>query len=78
MSNVVHAHKLLNVLESTPLSGQALKTHAIDTFGEGTMYRTCKLEGVSLDDILGFFVSHKKVIEVDGIWHLNKQEICDH
>ncbi len=78
MTSEVHAHKLLNFLRETPMSKQALKEKALQTFGDEVSFCTCSIKGFDLDSMLTFFEQEQKIIDKDGIWWLNLGEICSH
>lgn len=78
MSKEVHAHKILNQLREQPMSREALQQWVEHSFGNQVQFRTCKLNGFSLDELLAFFYQRSKVIEIDGRLHINEANVCRH
>ncbi|MGL6262066.1 YecH family metal-binding protein [Vibrio sp. WXL210] len=78
MSKEIHAHKILNQLREQPMSREALQQWVEHSFGTQVQFRTCKLNGFSLDELLAFFDQRSKVIEIDGQLHINEANVCRH
>ncbi|WP_394245407.1 YecH family metal-binding protein [Vibrio astriarenae] len=78
MSQEIHAHKILNLLREQPMSREALQLKVDQEFGQQASFRTCKLNGFSLNDLLEFFFVREKVIEADGRLHINEENVCSH
>ncbi|MGR5254165.1 YecH family metal-binding protein [Vibrio astriarenae] len=78
MSQEIHAHKILNLLREQPMSRKALQQTIAQEFGQDAVFRTCKLNGFSLDELLAFFFARDKVIEVEGRLQINEANVCSH
>ncbi len=78
MEQQVHAHKILNQLRDSPMTEQQLREYAVAEFGSQARFHTCKLSGMTLDELLAFFQQKKKVIIEQGIWQLNESRVCQH
>lgn len=78
MSTNIHAHKVLNLLKHQPMTRQELIIEVTNQFGAGVMFHTCNREGFDLDSLLSFFVEMQKVVEKEGVWHINSKRICSH
>ncbi len=78
MEQKVHAHKILNQLKTQPMTEIQIREFALAEFGEKVLFHTCKLSGMTLDDLLIFFQQQRKVVIQNGVWHLNESEVCQH
>ncbi|MDR9827356.1 YecH family protein [Vibrio sp. FNV 38] len=78
MSQEVHAHKILNLLREQPRTIEDLQQVVDTEFGHKVRFRTCKLNGFSLADLIDFFFEREKVVEIDGRLHINAENVCSH
>ncbi|CAH0527359.1 YecH family metal-binding protein [Vibrio hippocampi] len=78
MSTNVHAHKVLNLLKQQPMTRESLVAEVKEQFGEEVSFHTCSREGFDLDSLFSFFVQNQKVVEKEGVWHLNLERVCSH
>lgn len=74
----VHAHKILNKLAETAMTKEQVERWVIEEFGVDASFRTCSIEGMSLPEVLEFFVARQKVTIQDDIWVLNQGNVCSH
>ncbi len=74
----IHAHKVLNLLRECPMTEQELTLAVKNEFGEQAMFRTCKLNGFSLSELMVFFIQREKIVERDGKWNVNAERVCNH
>ncbi len=70
----IHAHTLLNLLKETPLTREDLANH----FDESTRFHTCKLNDLSLDELLTFLLKRQKIVEHQGRLAVNVERVCNH
>lgn len=78
MKDEIHAHKVLNLIQSTPMTEAQLRESVSQHFGEEARFHTCKLNGMDLDTLLSFFREKRKVIIEEGIWAVNEVRLCQH
>lgn len=78
MQQQVHAHKVLNQIKAQPMTEAKIREFVVTEFGPQVQFHTCKLSGMSLDDLLMFFRQQRKIVIENEIWHINDKEICQH
>ena len=78
MTTEIHAHKVLNLLREQPMSEQVLRDAVYKQFGQETQFRTCKCSGFDFDALFSFFIQREKIIQADGKWSVNAEQICGH
>jgi probable metal-binding protein len=74
----VHAHKILNKLAESAMTKDQIERWAIEEFGADASFRTCSIEGMSLSEVLEFFVARQKVTIQGDTWLLNQANVCSH
>ena len=72
----IHAHDVLDLIRETHLSTAALFEEAARRFGEGVTYHTCKLRGMTLPQLLEFFLAREKLMFEDGRLVVNEEHDC--
>lgn len=78
MTQEIHAHKVLNLLKTQPMTEQELREKVASEFGENVRFRTCKLNGFDLESLLAFFVEREKIVAQNGQWAINLENVCSH
>lgn len=74
----IHAHKVLNLLRERPMTEQELQQAVEEEFGAEAQFRTCKLNGFSLAELMEFFIKREKIVNVEGKWNVNFERVCGH
>ncbi|WP_163932286.1 DUF2492 family protein [Paraferrimonas sp. SM1919] len=75
---MLHGKKLINLAaENVGLSKKELIVLATKEFGRDAKFRTCKVEGLSLEQMLEFFISNGRIdidtgIKVNACGHCSK------
>lgn len=78
MSTEIHAHSVLNLLKEEAMTPSVLRERVESEFGENAAFRTCKREGFDLDSLITFFLEREKVVEREGVLHINLERVCNH
>ena len=62
MSNNVHVHDILNLMEASQATytNESLTAALNETFGEQTLYRSCKIQGMSAVEAIEFLKNKGK------------------
>lgn len=76
MNNKIHGHNILELLEQHACSREELKANVVAEFGEAVEFHTCHSEGLSLEQLLDFFITKEKVILKDGKLMRNTEQSC--
>jgi probable metal-binding protein len=74
----IHAHKVLNLLRERPMTEQELAQKVEEEFGAEAQFRTCKLNGFSLTELMAFFIKREKIVQVEERWKVNAERVCNH
>ncbi len=78
MSHSVHGHDVMDLLRQAPLTLEQLQ-HEVETrFGDSARFHTCKLQDLTLTQLLSFLLEKGKVLETEHGLSLNQARICQH
>lgn len=80
MSNSIHAHEILRLIDSTaPIRGiEDLREQLTECLGPEARFHTCSRTDMSLDDLLIFLYERGKVEERDGRVSVVTDHVCRH
>jgi probable metal-binding protein len=74
----LHGHTILKQLTHMPMTLSELRSWLAAEFGDHIEFHTCSQEGLSFEDIIGFFQAREKIVEIDGKWQTQTQNVCGH
>ncbi|GAL05680.1 YecH family metal-binding protein [Photobacterium aphoticum] len=76
----VHAHNVLNMLlaAETPYTRESLTQAVVAEYGEDVRFHTCSQEGLTLDALLTFLLSRRKVVQDGDTLQANPDRMCNH
>lgn len=80
MKQDIHGHAVLNALIASkePMPRSELEEKIHNEFGNDVCFHTCSQQDLSLDQLLDFLLSKKKVIELDSGLTANPDRMCHH
>ncbi len=78
MSDQIHGHTILNLVREQSLTVDEVKQAISKEYGDSVLFHTCKLNELSLDEMLDFFLSKKKLLIEDGRLSVNSERVCNH
>ena len=80
MKQDIHGHVVLNLLLEAPepLSRLALEEKIETVFGSDVCFHTCSQHDLSLNELLEFLLSKRKVVEVESGLTANPDRMCNH
>ncbi|WP_375321388.1 YecH family metal-binding protein [Aliivibrio logei] len=80
MKQDIHGHVVLNLLLDVPepLSRLALEEKIETEFGSDVCFHTCSQQDLSLNELLEFLLSKRKIVEVGAGLTANPDRMCNH
>ena len=80
MAKTIHAHNILNMLSQSNavFTQESLAAAVCTKYGSDVRFHTCSKEGLSLSDLLAFFLERGKVFEHQGTLIADPSRICKH
>jgi len=78
--NHVHGHEVIALIQTAKpaLSRLQLTAAAARRWGTEARYFTCSVQGLTLDELLAFLLSHGKVAEAGGVLVPDMSKVCQH
>lgn len=79
MQNSVHGHTVINLVKAQPghFTPDSLRETVKKEHGDA-LFHTCSLQGMTLDKLVDFLISKKKLLLEDGKLVPNEARICNH
>ncbi len=78
MSQSVHAHQALHLLAEQDLNLKQLLERIELSFGNDATFHTCSSEGMTIEELLEFFVQRQKIFVEGEMLSLNAARVCSH
>ncbi|AZL85979.1 MULTISPECIES: YecH family metal-binding protein [Aliivibrio] len=80
MKQDIHGHSVLNILlnSEVPLPRAELELMVITEFGSDVCFHTCSQQELTLNELLNFLLSKKKVIETNDGLIADPDRMCNH
>lgn len=80
MANTIHAHNILNMLSQSGavFTPDSLAAAVGTKYGSDVTFHTCSKEGLSLSELLAFFLERGKVFEHQGALVADPSRMCKH
>ncbi|MBL7055918.1 DUF2492 family protein [Candidatus Woesearchaeota archaeon] len=77
MEKIIHAHKILEILEN-PRSLEELQETVSEKFGDSALFTNCSGKKFTFEEAISFFKEKEKIYLENTKLHLNKEKICNH
>ncbi len=78
MTQSVHAHQVLNLLAEQDLTYPQLLELIQQSFDQDVTFHTCSIQGMTLVQLLDFFIQRQKVFVEGDLISLNADRVCAH
>lgn len=79
MQTSVHGHTVINLVKAQP--GHFTRQTLLDTVQKehgDALFHTCSMQDLTLEQLLDFLISKKKLVLEDGKLVPNEARICNH
>jgi len=78
MSDSIHGHDVIDLLREEVMSLEQLQQRVISRYGESARFHTCKLQGLTLEQLLSFLLEKGKIVATEQGLSLNLAKLCQH